>query len=90
MSVPARVLLAERVVCRQIGDEAVLLDLASATYFGLDPVGAKFWTLLSKDADFAIAHAAMLQEYDVDGDVLRADLAKLCEQLAIAGLVSIE
>ena len=31
-----------------LGDETVILDLASGTYYGLDPVGARIWQLMAE------------------------------------------
>ncbi len=31
------------VLQQEVGGEAVLLDLASESYFGLDPVGTRIW-----------------------------------------------
>ena len=36
----------EDVVHRMVGDEAVLLQLDSGVYYGLDPVGSRIWELL--------------------------------------------
>ena len=37
----------------QVGDETVILDLASGTYFGLDPVGARIWALMGEGKTLA-------------------------------------
>jgi hypothetical protein len=75
---------------QQTGDESVLLDLASERYFGLDAVGTRVWHLLEADPDVRAAHAALVSEYDVDAERLEADLLTLLQQLADAGLVTIE
>ena len=36
-----------QVMARTVGDETVILDLASGTYFGLDPIGAVSYTHLT-------------------------------------------
>jgi hypothetical protein len=35
-------------MARTVGDETVILDLANGTYYGLDPVGARMWQLMSE------------------------------------------
>jgi hypothetical protein len=46
-----------QVMARRVGNETVLLDLASGTYFGLDPVGARIWQLIGKeDAGGSLRH----------------------------------
>ena len=63
-----RVAVAPQVMFRQVGDEAVLLNLAQNTYLGLDPVGTRMWTLLTTLDSIEAAHAALLAEYEVAGD----------------------
>jgi hypothetical protein len=72
------------------GDEAVLLDLASEYYFGLNAVGKRAWQLLSADPSVKSAFNALQSEYDVDAAQLEGDLLALLQQLADAGLVRIE
>ena len=43
---PAAYAASPAVVFRQMDDGAVLLDLESGVYFGLDEVGTRVWTLL--------------------------------------------
>jgi hypothetical protein len=72
------------------GDEAVLLDLASEYYFGLNAVGKRVWELLSANPHVQTAFDALQSEYDVDAAQLERDLLALLQQLADAGLVRIE
>ncbi len=44
----SRVTSAPDVMLRIIGDEAVILNLKSETYLGLDPVGTRIWTVLQR------------------------------------------
>lgn len=54
-TLPPRAIVQRRagVVCRQLDDgRAVLLDLASAGYFALNPVGTAVWDLLDAPLEF--------------------------------------
>ena len=42
-----RLACAPDILSRILDGEAVLLDLASGTYFGLNPVGSRVWELIS-------------------------------------------
>ncbi len=75
---------------QQTGDEAVILDLASEQYFGLNAVGTRMMQLLQHDPDVQAAYRTLLDEYDVAPAQLEHDLLALLTQLADAGLVSIE
>ena len=71
------------------GDEAVLLDLASERYFGLNTVGTRTWQLLSVDPSVQIAYDTLLVEYEVAPAQLERDLLTLLAQLADGGLVTL-
>ena len=72
---------------RVLGDEAVILNLASGVYFGLDTVGTRMWQLISEHGSTDKVIAAMLDEYAAEEGQLRSDLDKLIEQLSEKGLV---
>jgi hypothetical protein len=68
---------------------AALLDLRSATYFSVNPVGAYVWELLGSPVAVSEVHAALRARYDVPPDVCFADLMSLLSELANAGLIRI-
>ena len=76
------------VVARRVGDEMMLLDLTSGTYFGLDTVGGRFWDLLDERGSLSAARDAMLEEFDVAADVLDRDLEALVTELSANGLLT--
>jgi hypothetical protein len=73
---------------RILGEEAVLLNLASGTYFGLDEVGTRMWQLISEHGSTDKVVATMLDEYEVAENQLRDDLNNLIQQLNEKGLVT--
>ena len=77
------------VLFQEVGGEAVLLDLASERYFGLDPVGTRIWTLLGDDDRLEVVCDALCAEYDAEPLLIRDDLLALVAQLAEAGLVKL-
>lgn len=78
---------ADDVLFQQVGDEAVLLKLASENYFGLDAVGTRIWALLNEDSGLKRAYDILIDEYEVEPDLLERDLLELVERMADAGLV---
>jgi hypothetical protein len=74
-------------MARTVGDETVILDLASGTYFGLDPVGARIWQLMGERKTRAEIFTTMLEEYEVEREQLEADVLRLATELAERGLV---
>ena len=85
-----RVKLSQDALFQDIGGEGVILDLASASYFGLDEVGVSFWKQLQSDSSFQRACAELLLHFDVEPSQLANDLDALVRQLVDAGLVTVE
>jgi len=83
VSVPADVLF------RELEGESVILHLESESYFGLDHVGTRMWQLLTESESIQTAYEALLEEYEVEPERLRADLTTLLETLSDRGLVDI-
>ena len=59
-----KVSIPPQVMARTVGEETVILDLATGTYFGLDPVGARIWELMSEGRTLAEICDQMLEEYE--------------------------
>lgn len=78
------------VLCRDIGGEAVILNLATGRYFGLNAVGARMWALLVEHGQVAPAYATLQAEYDVDSGKLERDLLNLVAQLAAHQLLDVD
>lgn len=77
------------VLVQEVGGEAVLLDMASERYFGLDPVGARIWALLGEQDGLQGVYDRLCEEYDADPELIRTDLLALLDQLSSAGLIRI-
>ena len=84
-----RVEIAPGVVYREVGGEAVLLDLGSQRYFSLDEVGTRMWELLAEHGSPEEARRRLVAEYEVDEATLARDLDELIDRLAAEGLVRV-
>lgn len=84
---PRHVEVPESVLITETAGEAVLLDLESEHYFGLNEVGTRMWQALTETGSVDAAHAVLAAEFDVDADTLRRDLDALVEELLAAGLL---
>ena len=82
-----RVEIAPGVVFREVGGEAVLLDLDSQRYFTLDAVGTRMWTLLAEHGSPEEVCRLLLPAYEVDEATLARDVDELVARLAAEGLV---
>lgn len=74
-------------VARELGDEIVILDLASGTYFGLDPIGARVWLAIEAGRPLVEACDAIGEEYDVAREELERDVLDLVQDLEARRLV---
>ena len=80
----------EDVVSRDLAGEAVILNLATGTYFGLDSVGTNIWHLIAECGSTDRIIEKVLAEYEVEEAGIRRDLEALIRQLVEKGLVRID
>lgn len=71
---------------RELETEAVLLNLTTGIYYGLNPIGTRAWQLLLEHARLSKVADIMLDEFEVERDVLERDLLALGRQLVDSGL----
>jgi len=90
MDIDGKVTIPKQVMARRVGEEVVLLDLVTGTYFGLDPVGSRVWELLSAGQTLAQVLNTVLDEYEVSPETLKLDIQALMQELLARGLVAIE
>jgi hypothetical protein len=83
-----KVMVPAHVLVRFLDKEAVLLNIETERYFGLDETGARMWQLATTAANIDAAYQTLLSEYDVDGETLREHLSELLEKLANNGLLT--
>lgn len=88
MDLNDRITIPSQVMARQVGEELVILDLASSTYFGLDDVGTRIWQLFSEKKSLGEVCEAMALEYDCPQETLLQDIRKMVDELSAKGLVS--
>lgn len=83
----SRIRVPQEVLFRELEGEAVVLNLATGKYYGLDAVGTRMWTLLVEHGQVEAAYRALLTEYEVDAAQLMQDLLELVDKLASHGLL---
>jgi hypothetical protein len=83
VSVPADVLV------REVGGEAVILNLNSERYFGLDEIGARMLAILATGQTIEAAYETLRAEYEVEPERLRQDLQDLIDELVEHGLLEL-
>ena len=79
----------EDVLFREVDGEAVILNLDTEIYFGLNDSGTAIWLALTESENFREAIKRLLQEFEVEEAELRADVGKLVGTLEAKGLVEV-
>lgn len=70
--------------------EAVVLDVNSGHYFGLNEVGARVLKLSERPVSVEQIIKAILEDYDVGVDTLTADVIGFLREMEEAGLVEVK
>jgi hypothetical protein len=82
-----RVAAPPHVMVRFLDNECVFLNLETERYFGLDQTGTRMWQVLTAAPNIDAAYQQLLQEYDAEPEVLRANLVELLNRLVDNGLL---
>ena len=83
----SRVRIQDDVLFQELQGEAVLLNLKTGVYLGLNQIGTRIWQLLQEDGALNRVMEVMLQEYDVTQEKLSQDLLDLVGQMEKQGLL---
>lgn len=87
MRTDTAVRLCPEVLFKVLDDEAVLLDLDSGQYFGLNELGCRIWQLIPAHGRLGVIRDRLMEEYDVSADRAWSDLETLIAELIRRGLV---
>lgn len=72
-----------------LGGEAAILNLKNGVYYGLDPIGARVWSLLQQPHSVGEVRDLLVGEYDVEPARCENDLLTLLEKLLAEGLIEV-
>jgi len=79
----------DQVLFRDLAGEAVLLEVETGRYYGLNETGTRMWSLLVEHGRVDMALQSLLQEYDVSSDRLQEELLHFVETLASRKLLNL-
>ena len=85
----SRVRVNDDVLFQELQGEAVVLNLKSGFYFGLDPVVTRIWQLFAAHELLSEIAQTIVAEYDVTEDRSAADLLALVTDLERNGLITV-
>jgi hypothetical protein len=77
-------------VSSTVEGEAVILNLETGVYYGLNPVGAWVWETIQTPTSVAQIHERLLAEFEVESERGEQDLMALLEDLVKAKLIEVK
>lgn len=77
----------EQALHSEVGGDVVALHIDRGQCYGMEKVTADVWRLLAEPSDLDIICVQLQQQYDVDPDVCRSDVATLLVQMHSEGLI---
>ncbi len=81
------VIASKEPVFSHVGDEVVLLNPKNGNYYGLNPLGARIWTLVQEPIRIRQILATILAEYEVEPQQCERDLFEILNQLVEQSLI---
>ena len=79
----------DNLLVRELSGEAILLNLDSGMYYGLDQVGFRMWTVLTAAESIGAAYQQLSSEYEVDREQLLKDVDQLVNDCFKQGLLEL-
>ncbi len=77
-------------ISSDLGGEAVILNMNTGIYHGLNEVGAFVWNLIEQPQLVQDIQQMLLQEYEIEASVCTKDLFALLKDLQDAELIEVE
>lgn len=82
-------LASDRIVAKVLDGEAIIIDLATGYYYGLDGVGAVVWQLAADGGHEAAIIGAVTERYSAS-DSAHSDVKRLLDELVSLGLLAVD
>ena len=73
----------------ELGDEAVILNLANGKYYGINPVGVTIWKTIRTPASLSDIEEAIIREFEVDLETCREEALRFLEKMVEEQLVKV-
>ena len=83
------VTIPQEVLFQDLGEETVLLNVATGKYHGLNGVGSRIWELIQESNPMEKVLATLLDEFEVSSETLENDLSQFLGILESKGLIEI-
>ena len=84
------VVVAKDQISRDLDGEAVILNMKSGIYCGLNEVGARIWQLIQEPKSVKDVLDTLLEQYDIEPDRCEREVLALLQQMGERGLIEIK
>jgi hypothetical protein len=74
----------------KVGDELVMMSAEKGNYIGLSEVGARIWELIDTPQDVDVVCAQLVDEFEVEPEVCRAEVETFLNELVSHGAVALD
>ncbi|MFO8054872.1 MAG: PqqD family protein [Bacteroidales bacterium] len=71
----------------RLNDELVMMDIPKGKYFSLNPVATYIWDILEKPLSADELCNQLIDEYEVEAEQCRKEVAELLEEMEKLGLI---
>jgi hypothetical protein len=88
-SLDSRIRINDDVLWQELQGEAVLLNLKTGVYFGLNPIGTRVWELLAATGMLRDVVDAIVGEYEVEAQACADDVIALVADMQKHALVTV-
>jgi len=85
----SQVVVSKDQISTDLGGEVAILNLEAGTYYGLEAVGARIWSLIQEPRTIKEIRDVLVSEYEVEPERCERDLVALLQGLADEGLVEV-
>jgi Coenzyme PQQ synthesis protein D (PqqD) len=89
VSASSSVVVVDNQVSSDLGGEVAILDIKGGTYYGLDAVGSRIWSLIQEPREVKEIRDILVSEYEVEQDRCEHDLIALLQGLADEALIEV-
>ncbi len=90
LTLNSTVVISPNQLAAQLNGEVIILNMQSGTYFGLDEVAARIWSLVQKPVTCAEVLATLFAEYEVEHSQLEGDVMRFVHNLHKIDLLDVQ
>jgi hypothetical protein len=85
----SRIVLTTNLLSAEVDGEAVIMDMQSGNYFGLDAIGTEIFQLMAQPILVSELCRKLEAEFDATPETIREDVLHLCNEMLQHGLIEV-